>query len=60
VENLLAINTHAKPLETSGRTLLALTSFIIANEEVIKKLERLILTIITGVQTDLKINTWLC
>jgi hypothetical protein len=36
VENLLAINTHAKPLETSGRTLLALTSFIIANEEVIK------------------------
>jgi hypothetical protein len=37
VENLLAINTHAKPLEASGRTLLALTSFSIANDELIKE-----------------------
>jgi hypothetical protein len=56
VENLLAINTHAKPLETSGRNLLAFTSFIIGNEEVIKKLERINLTIISGVQTELKVN----
>jgi hypothetical protein len=36
VENLLAINTHEKPLETPGRNLLVLTSFITANNELIK------------------------
>ena len=41
VENLLAINTHAKSLETSGRTFVVLASFIIANEDLIKKMGKI-------------------